>query len=74
MKGSTLLLKRREYEPTVTQGELASALKVSPHTVGYVEMDRIGLDEETYARWEATIDEIARSRQEETKDGSNDGN
>ena len=74
MKGSTLLLKRREYEPTVTQGELASALKLSPHMIGYVEANRIGLDEETYARWEAAIDEIARSRQEETKDGSNDDN
>ena len=74
MKGSILLLRRRGYEPTVTQKELASTLKMSPQTVGCVEMDRIGLDEETYARWEATIDEIARSRQEETKDDANDDN
>ena len=74
MKGSILLLRRREYEPTVTQGELANALKVSSHTIACVEANKIGLDEETYARWEAAIDEIARSRQEETKDGSNDGN
>jgi len=74
MKGSTLLLKRREYEPTVTQGELASALKLSPHMIGYVEANRIGLDAETYARWEAAIDEIARSRQGEALDGENNGN
>jgi len=65
MKGSILLLRRREYEPTVTQGELANALKVSSHTIACVEANKIGLDEETYARWEAAIDEIARSRQGE---------
>ena len=69
-----MLLRRRLHHPTVTQGELASALKMSPYTVRAVEMDQLGLDAETYARWEAAIDEIARSRQEETKDGSNDDN
>ena len=69
-----MLLRRRLHQPTVTQGELANALKMSPHTVRSVEMDHLGLDAETYARWEAAIDEIARSRQEETKDDANDGN
>ena len=74
MKGSTLLLRRRLHHPTVTQGELASALKMSPYTVRAVEMDQLGLDAETYARWEAAIDEIARSRQGEALDGENNGN
>ena len=69
-----MLLRRRLHHPTVTHGELASALKMSPYTVRAVEMDQLGLDAETYARWEAAIDEIARSRREKTKDDANDGN
>ena len=57
-----LLLKRRACDPPVTQAEVAGALNMTTHTVSQVEADKIGLDPETYRRWDAAIDKITKTR------------